>query len=334
MGIRTKPRPLCLLCGSEGAILYSDLQDRMFAVAGTWSLKQCSNQNCGLCWLDPAPIEEDLNLLYGDYYTHETSEAEKNAVVKLRSFFYSGYLAAAHIPSTILGLSKARKEILDMFLHDVKPGKLLDVGCGSGIYLNRMRQLGWSATGLDFDAKAIENAKTKYGTALTVMHTDLHGAKFADNSFDAITMNHVIEHVPDPVGLLKEVWRVLQQRGRLVAATPNIRSFGHRKFRDSWRGLEPPRHLQVFSLPALRECARKAGFERVQVKTTAANADTIIGGSFGFAEAKETGDRFFGSRIKINFIRGLRSLLLQYREAIQLRCDPECGEELVLICEK
>ncbi len=52
MAIRTTPRPLCPLCGNAGNVLYPDLQDRMFAVPGTWSLKQCNNQNCCFCWLD------------------------------------------------------------------------------------------------------------------------------------------------------------------------------------------------------------------------------------------------------------------------------------------
>jgi SAM-dependent methyltransferase len=335
MEIRTVPRPTCLLCGSQGKPLYSDLKDRMFAVPGNWSLKQCTNNDCGLCWLNPTPLEADIPQLYRAYYTHgDEGGSGQNLLARLRVFFYSGYMAATYLPSNILGLRKAKQQISNMFLLDLQPGKLLDVGCGSGHFLHRMYKLGWSATGLDFDAKAIEYAKAQYGSQLTVLATDLAGAKFAGNSFNAVTMNHVIEHVPDPIELLREARRVLKTDGRLVVTTPNIRSFGHEKFRDCWRGLETPRHLQIFSLAALRECARKAGFTRIKVITSSANADIIIGGSFGFLEAKATGDCSSGSRVKINFIRGVRSLLLQYREAFRLRRDPECGEELILFCEK
>jgi len=222
-----------------------------------------------------------------------------------------------------------------MFLDDLKPGRLLDVGCGNGVFLHRMHKLGWSATGLDFDASAIENAKARYGSELTVLHTDLPNAHFPDNSFDAVTMNHVIEHVLDPVALLAETRRILKAGGRLAVATPNIGSFGHKKFRDDWRGLETPRHLQVFSLKALEQCARKASFSFVKVNSSAANADIIIGASFGLLEAREKGDSFSGTRrVKTNFLRGIRSLLLQYREALLLRHNPDCGEEAVLICQK
>jgi ubiquinone/menaquinone biosynthesis C-methylase UbiE len=221
-----------------------------------------------------------------------------------------------------------------MFLNDMKPGRLLDVGCGTGIFLKRMHDLGWSATGIDFDGKAIENAKKVYGDGLTFLNTDLTGAKFPDSSFDAITMSHVIEHVPDPVALLTEVRRILKAGGRLVITTPNIRSFGHEKFQDCWFGLDSPRHLQVFSLQALQQCARKAEFNVMTASTSAAHADGLFGISFGFQEAKAKAGRFYEMKAQFNFTRGFRSLLLQFQEAWRLRHNPECGEEAVLICQK
>jgi ubiquinone/menaquinone biosynthesis C-methylase UbiE len=334
MEIRTFQRPSCLLCGGEGNILHSKMQDRMFAVPGNWPLKQCSNPDCGLCWLDPSPVESDIPLFYVNYFTHERNDPKQRFLVRLYSLLYGGYMLASSIPSMLLGLKKARNQMRHMFLNDMSPGKLLDVGCGNGVFLHRMHNLGWSATGIDFDAKAIENAKKMYGDGLTFMNTDLTGARFPDNSFDAVTMSHVIEHVPDPVALLIEARRVLKAGGRLVVTTPNIRSFGHEKFQDCWAGLDSPRHLQVFSLPALQTCARKAGFDATKVSTSAANADGFFGISFGFEEAKAKANFCYEMKAQFNFIRGLRSLLLQYREAGRLRRNPECGEEAVLICQK
>jgi len=334
MEIRTFQRPFCPLCGGAGNSLYSDMQDRMFAVPGNWPLKQCSNPDCGLCWQDPSPVESDIPRFYINYFTHERSDPKQQFLLRLYSLLYSGYILATYVPSALLGLSKARHQIRHMFLNDMRPGKLLDVGCGSGIFLHRMHNLGWSVTGIDFDAKAIENAKKMPGDDLTFMNTDLSGARFPDNSFDAVTMSHVIEHVPDPVALLIEVRRILKVGGRLVITTPNIRSFGHEKFRDCWWGLDSPRHLQIFSLPTLQKCASKAGFDAIKTGTSAANADTFMGGSFGFKEAKMKGDCSTGKAIQFNFIRGIRSLMLQYVELRQLRHDAERGEEAILICQK
>jgi len=334
MEIRTYQRPLCPQCGGAGNILYSGMQDRMFAVPGNWSLKQCSNPDCGLCWLDPSPVESDIPLFYVNYVTHERNDSKQRFLLGLHSFLYGGYMLASYIPSALLGLNKARHQIRHMFLKDVSPGKLLDVGCGAGVFLHRMHDLGWSVTGIDFDAKAIENAKKKYGDGLTFMNTDLPGARFPDNSFDAVTMSHVIEHVPDPVALLIEIRRILKAGGRLVITTPNIRSFGHEKFQDCWVGLDAPRHLQIFSLPALQKCARKAGFDAVKASTSAAHADGLFGISFGFKEAKSKTDCRYEMKAQFNFIRGLHSLMLQFVELCQLRHDAERGEEAVLICQK
>ena len=333
MEIRTVPCPLCPLCGGQGSLLHPHMQDRMFAIPGNWPLRQCSSPDCGLCWLDPGPVESEIPRFYTNYFTHERGDLSQPFLRPWYSLLYTGYRFATYMPSACLGLNKARHQIQHMFLEDMKPGKLLDVGCGNGVFLRRMRRLGWSGTGIDFDAKAIENATKLHGDGLTFMNTDLSGARFPDNSFHAVTMSHVIEHIPDPVGLLVESRRILKQGGRLVVTTPNVRSFGHQKFQDCWSGLDSPRHLRIFSLSALQKCARQAGFNTMKASTSAANADGLIAISLGFEQAKATLSSY-QMKIQFNFIRGLRSLMLQYVELRQMRHDAECGEEAILICEK
>jgi 2-polyprenyl-3-methyl-5-hydroxy-6-metoxy-1,4-benzoquinol methylase len=255
MEIRTVARPVCPLCGSQGDLLHIDLEDYLFKAPGKWNMRICANLECGLGWLDPVAIVADLQYLYENYYTHGENTSHLGARAKLRSLLFSAYEFAKFLPSSVLGLRQEKRRFPYMFLEDLSPGRVLDVGCGSGDFLFRMHQLGWKVAGVDFDGKAIANAKTKYGFDL--LHNDLAGAHFPDNSFDAITMNHVIEHVPDPTALLSEIVRVLKPGGRLVATTPNLQSLGHSLYQECWRGLEPPRHLQVFSVQALRNCAQK-----------------------------------------------------------------------------
>ncbi len=327
--IRTLSRPSCMICGGRGTALYRDLIDTLFGIAGKWHMKQCENRACGLCWLDPGPVEADIALLYQSYYTHNSGRAE-GLLVRLRPFFYACYLAASYPSSALLGLAHKRRQVERMFLDHLPGGGLLDVGCGDGEFLNRMRACGWSPAGVDFDADAIAHAKARYG--LELFHGDLVSARFPENSFNAVTMNHVIEHLLDPVATLAEIKRVLKPGGYLVVTTPNIRSRGHRKFQECWIGLDPPRHLQIFTLEALRECARQAGWEVINVKSSAARADRFIGGSFGIRKAKKKGTLLPNPGVPA--LRALRSLSLQYREACRLRWDPDCGEEAVLIAEK
>lgn len=330
-GIRTESHPRCYLCGAEGASLYRDRIDALFAAPGVWGFLKCPGSNCGLIWLEPRPIPEDVHLAYQTYFTHGESDGPPPAGMRLRAWLYAGYLGVQALLAALLGLKKSKTQMRAMFLDDVPPGKLLDVGCGDGLFLNRMSRWGWTVDGVDFDGKAIQNAKAKYG--LTLRHGDLHGAHFADATFDAITLSHVIEHVPDPINLMVEVRRILKPGGRVVLTTPNSGSWGHERFQPCWFGLDPPRHLNVFSPRTLGELARRAGLLVSKVTSTAANADIFIGGSYTIEEVGNEPKRK-PQGANISLLRGCRAALAQYREHFALAKHPESGEEAVLICTK
>jgi len=129
MEIRTTARPNCPLCASHGDLLYKDLEDNLFNAPGKWQLRRCANKECALCWLDPVAIASDLGLLYANYHTH----GEKNSIglrAKIRSFLLRGYELAKFIPSGLFGLNQEKRQFPYMFLNDLTPGRVLDVGCG------------------------------------------------------------------------------------------------------------------------------------------------------------------------------------------------------------
>jgi SAM-dependent methyltransferase len=151
-------------------------------------------------------------------------------------------------------------QVRTLFAHP--GGKILDVGCGTGEWLSFMRDLGWAVEGVEFDAAAADVAKQR---GITVRCGSLRQQNLPAASYDAITLNHVIEHVPDPIETLSECRRLLKPGGRLVISTPNSASLSHRIFGPNWRGLEPPRHLHVFSMDCLRNALEKAGFKTVRL---------------------------------------------------------------------
>jgi 2-polyprenyl-3-methyl-5-hydroxy-6-metoxy-1,4-benzoquinol methylase len=279
-GVRVREARCCLLCEGEGVTLYSGLRDRLFGAPGVWSLMQCPN--CELVWLNPRPIPEDIGKLYSQYYTHQVLEAPKKMLAGLRESVKASVLQSSfgyHIEgsSRMLGsmLSKIGpiKDIVGSkvcYLKTCEKGRLLDVGCGNGLFLDYMRQLGWDVVGVEPDDEAVIVAREMLG--LQVFKGSLEEAKFSDGHFDAITLSHVIEHVPDPIGLLKECRRVLRLGGKLVVVTPNIRSLGAHVFGEYWRGLEVPRHLFLFSPEALRTLAERAGLVIQDLRTTARTA--------------------------------------------------------------
>ena len=160
-----------------------------------------------------------------------------------------------------------------MYLSNRPPNRLLEIGCGSGERLASFAAMGWSVQGQDVDAKAVAHARAS--TGLPVHLGPIESLPASAGPFDAVVMNHVIEHVPEPVALLRQATALMAVGGVLVAVTPNIESLGHRWFNSDWRGLEPPRHLHLFNSRTLAEIARRAGLNDVRVTTSAANAEGI-----------------------------------------------------------
>ena len=219
----------CPFCSNEGVPLYQGFRDRLFGAPGIWSLMRCPK--CDLVWLNPRPIGNDISKLYTEYYTHQPEDSSKKRLASLRKAVKTSILQSAFgYPVNAQGgpfgwvfpKIGPLKEIVGgsvMWLKAGERGRLLDVGCGNGRFLAQMRGLGWEVVGVEPDPEAARIAKERFG--LEVFQDTLEEAKFPNDSFDAITMNHVIEHVPDPVGLLAESRRILKPGGKLVVVTPN-----------------------------------------------------------------------------------------------------------------
>jgi len=243
--IRTYLCPDCYVCQTKGEPLYEDLEDRLYGVKGKWNLKKCPNHECGLIWLDPMPFVEDICKAYLNYYTHQDMNEERN---RLRTRFFrfvkEGYWAKKYgylnnsvrdwkkVLGNLIYLHPLRHAEIDMMVRylPAQRGRFLDVGCGSAKWLEFMQNLGWLVEGIDFDHYAVDIAKKK---GLPVHFGNLETQNYPDNHFDAITMNHVIEHVHQPLSLLLECNRILKPTGSIVVI-PNGESWGHSLFKSAW----------------------------------------------------------------------------------------------------
>jgi 2-polyprenyl-3-methyl-5-hydroxy-6-metoxy-1,4-benzoquinol methylase len=134
--------------------------------------------------------------------------------------------------------------------------RLLDVGCGNGDFLVEMATAGWRAEGLEPDERAVAQARAR---GLDVRHGGLEAGGYAAGSFDAVTLNHVLEHFHDPVAALRTCRELVRDDGVVWLATPNLASRGHRRYGRAWRGLEPPRHLVLFRPAPLVHALEQAG---------------------------------------------------------------------------
>jgi SAM-dependent methyltransferase len=139
--------------------------------------------------------------------------------------------------------------------------------------MQAMRALGWNVTGVEIDPRA---AAIAVAAGLDVRQGDLRTVDLPAGHFSAIVMRHVFEHVSEPLAALRRCLSLLRPDGRLVITTPNPDGLGHRIFRSAWRGLEPPRHLQLCRASSMRLYLVRAGFTCVSVQSTLHWADGIV----------------------------------------------------------
>lgn len=263
--------PACPACGGTSRRSWRrGLVDDVFACApGTWNLARC--EGCAAAWLDPRPTRGSVMRAYARYYTHAPAAEPYDRPHGVKTALRHGYLRArwgyAVAPAWSLGrylLGPRRRAALDLTVrHLARPAetaRLLDVGCGSGVFLARMRALGWEVQGLEPDSAA---AAAATAAGIDVLVGTLADAAWPDASFSAVTMSSVIEHVHDPGVALATCRRLLAPGGTLHLVTPNVDALGAERFGTHWRGLEAPRHLVLFDRRSLARLLGAHGFEEV-----------------------------------------------------------------------
>lgn len=313
-----------MACGCDGVELYDGLTDYLAGTPGTWRMVRCPDPQCGLLWLDPQPVAGDLIKAYADYHTH--GRRARSATELALSALNSACKIASRVLELGSGLGRQRRRLRRMFIGDAPPGKLLEVGCGSGRFLDRMRRAGWEVQGTDFDPAVARRVRGKYGLRVDV--GDLAGLHYAADGYDVVALSQVIEHVHDPMLLLKECSRILRSGGRLVLSTPNALSLAHQRYGRCWRGLEPPRHLHIFTPTALAHCVRASGLRVEQLHSVSAESAGIYRASDEIRNGQGDAQRV-PAPLSI-----IRSWFLRYAEFRRAQRDPDLGQDIFLVAAK
>jgi 2-polyprenyl-3-methyl-5-hydroxy-6-metoxy-1,4-benzoquinol methylase len=204
-----------------------------------------SCRDCRLTYQNPQPLFADLSRRYGQSYFEYELRNEAN-------FFYL----------MELGLRDVGFERLTESLP--RPRRVLDVGCATGMLLERLRAGGWEVQGLDLCREAARHAQWERG--IPVFVGTLEQARFRDESFEAIHFSHLIEHLPDPAGFLIEVRRILRPGGYVLVTTPNIAGLQALLFGERWRSAIAD-HLCLFSRRTLRRLLESSGFQVLKTQT-------------------------------------------------------------------
>lgn len=192
----------------------------------------------------PQPAPENLGSYYEseDYISHTDSK---------RSLFEKLY--------HVVKQKALRDKIALVEKFQPKRGKLLDIGAGTGDFLVKAAENGWEIIGFEPNSKAkaiAENKKVPFIEAL---------ANMPDHSADAVTMWHVLEHVPDIEAHITELKRILKPDGVLIIAVPNYKSFDAQYYGKFWAAYDVPRHLWHFSKTSIKLLFQKQGMKLINI---------------------------------------------------------------------
>lgn len=231
---KKRDKNTCVLCNRS----YSTVIEHC---AGGYQVLKCVG--CGLVYVDPIPRKELLEKAYSaEYYTPWLENQRRERI----------------------RMWKSRLETLNSFAG--RKGKLLDVGCGEGLFLELASKVGWDITGTEISPFAVKYGKGRLD--LNILQGELMDIGFPDKTFEAVTMWHVLEHTRNPIIVLKEIRRIIKDDGVLIMAVPNLNNifsqWAYRLVKGKKMHLFDPLdrelHLYHFTFETIRLALDKTGF--------------------------------------------------------------------------
>lgn len=268
--------PPCALCGGKSfRIVHSGLSDLLLGRRGEWTVAEC--ERCGMVQTRPRPDPDSISRFYPPEYGRALSAALPRG---------HGTLAAlAAVRDAPFHLRYGRQRA-----HSPAHGRdsLLEIGCAAGVNLVSYVDAGWDARAIEPGAELAAVAAERAGIPPDhVQNSSAEDAVFADASFDLIVMYHVIEHLHDPLAVLRSARKWIREGGTLEIGCPNYGSLERRIFGSYWIGLDVPRHLSQFTPSTLTRMLKEAGFKVTAIVpereylTTSLSASAALDGLLG-----------------------------------------------------
>jgi 2-polyprenyl-3-methyl-5-hydroxy-6-metoxy-1,4-benzoquinol methylase len=227
----------CPSCNSKDFNNYIICKD--YLVSGeSFAITKCNS--CSLLFTNPRPDRANI----GKYYKSEDYISHSDSSAGLKNFLYK----------------RVRSIALDSKYHLIKSlgngKKVLDIGCGTGYFLNKMKTKGYQVSGIEPDPSARKLAEAKLGEKIFADLIELPKTKF-----DYISLWHVLEHVHDLKEYLQTIRTFLEKEGHLIIAVPNHSSYDQSYYKEFWAAYDVPRHLYHFTKESLQNLVKPIGYK-------------------------------------------------------------------------
>lgn len=233
----------CLICDSEESAPFMVCKDYTVS-RETFNVVQCGS--CGFKFTNPRPEEDKL----GEYYKSEEYVSHSNTKKGFINFTY-------HMVRKYTLLKK-----LQLISKYFKTGNILDIGCGTGEFLNVCKNAKWNTTGIEPSPDARKMAIKNYN--LNVKE-EIEIKNLEKESYDIITMWHVLEHVPGLNERIEDLKRLIKPNGIIIIAVPNCNSLDAKVYKEHWAAHDVPRHLYHFTPKDIESIFKKHGLKMFRV---------------------------------------------------------------------
>jgi 2-polyprenyl-3-methyl-5-hydroxy-6-metoxy-1,4-benzoquinol methylase len=237
----------CPLCNSPENGLLLTCADHLVS-REKFPLYSC--RSCRFVFTNDYPDENNSGKYYesDEYISHTDTE---------KTLFEKVYRLVRKI------MLRRKSKLVSLTTH-LSQGSILDIGCGTGHFLNEMKLAGWHTAGIEISPGARNYASSRF--ALNVVPPE--GApSLADKSFNCITLWHVLEHLHNPGKWFEEIRRLLADDGKVFVALPNCSSFDAAYYRENWAAWDVPRHLWHFNPDTFLMQAKRGGFKVTGIRT-------------------------------------------------------------------
>lgn len=245
---KSKQDEFCPICKNKDINLIYSTHDRHYGIKGIFHIFKCNS--CLVRFLNPMPSEEELTSLYPDdtFYAYDDFTKDSGLI--------------KHIINNL-------KKVLFLEIHTKdpifnKPGKILDIGCGSGSFLYQYKMKGWETRGIEVNSSA---AKLGNQIAdLNIFSGSLVQSNLDSEYFDYVRSNHSFEHITNPHEVLNEVSRIIKPGGKFFIGVPNIESLNASLFKEFWWYLGVPVHTFNYSVKSLSSLLESHNFAIESIK--------------------------------------------------------------------